>query len=231
MSFSARNDFRPMKKLPWHTILLFLFVSTVVLVTFLLWGESIDAWLQAAIERSGENRLLIAVLLYATLASDILLPIPSCLASTLCGMFLGLSLGFLTSFLAMSTSAALGYWIGLKSSKLATKIVGKEEMETLQLWQSRGGPFLLLALRPVPILAEASLVFAGLGRYPVRDAIIQVSLGNALVSAVYAVTGAYFAAKGDNSWLAFIVTILFSAIFMIAQKLVGRHLAKNAARA
>ena len=218
-----------MKKLPWRSILLFLFVSAVVLVTFLLWGESIDAWLKTAIERSNENRLLVAVILFATLASDILLPIPSSLASTLCGMFLGVTLGFLTSFLAMCTSAALGYWIGLKSSRLATKIVGKQEMETLQLWQSRGGPFLLLALRPVPILAEASLVFAGLGRYPVRDTIIQVAFGNALVSAVYAITGAYFATKTDNSWLAFVVTMVFSAIFMVIQKIASRKLTRKTA--
>lgn len=214
-----------MKRFPWHTALLFLFVTATVLVTFLLWGESIDAWFASAIDRSGENRPLIALILYATLASDILLPIPSNIAGTMCGMFLGLPLGFLTAFLAMSTSAALGYWIGLTSSRLATRIVGRDEMETLQLWQAKGGPFLLLALRPVPILSEASLVFAGLGRYPLRETIAQVALGNALVSGVYAVTGAYFATQTDISWLAFVFTIAFSAIFMVAQKIVARRMA------
>ena len=33
---------------PWRAIELFLFVSLVVLATFLLWGERIDAWTRGA---------------------------------------------------------------------------------------------------------------------------------------------------------------------------------------
>jgi len=94
---------------PWRAFALFLLVSGVVLGTFLLWGDAIDEWTKSAVARAGENRALVAWILFVVLSSDILLPVPSSLASTLCGLLLGPWLGFAVSFGAMSASGVLGY--------------------------------------------------------------------------------------------------------------------------
>ncbi len=200
---------------PWRAFALFLFVSALVLATFLLWGDMLDAWTKAAIDRAAGDRVLVALMLFLVLASDILLPIPSSLASTLCGLLLGPFLGFWVSFAAMSVSAAAGYALGRFASGWATRLIGDDDTAALQAFQRRCGPWALLALRPVPVLAETSAVFAGIGRYPFGHAALQLALGNAAVSLVYALVGAYFAQTEQASWLAFIAAMAVSGLFFL----------------
>lgn len=155
--------------IPWRAAVLFLLVSSAVLVTFAAWGDAIDAWTRATVEKAGGDRVLVAAVLFLVLASDILLPVPSSLASTSCGLFLGLWTGFAVSFAAMSASAAAGYALGRFCSDRAARLVGASDMAALRSFQRRFGPWLLLAMRPVPVLAEASAVFAGIGRMPVES--------------------------------------------------------------
>ncbi len=205
------------------TILLLVCVIALVLVTFILWGEAIDGWVVAQIEANGTHRLLVAGILFSVLALDIFLPVPSSLLSTMCGLYFGVTFGFFISFAAMTVSAIAGYVIGRFFSAKAERFVGKKEMEQLQRIQKKGGSWILLGLRPVPILAEASLVFAGMGRYSIRSTTVQVLSGNAAVSVIYAFVGA-FARGNDNSFiLAFAGTIIISGVFMLVGRLFGRR--------
>lgn len=200
---------------PWRAIALFLLVSAVVLATFILWGERIDAWTQEAVAKAADDRALVAAILFLVLASDILLPVPSSLASTACGLVLGLALGFAVSFLAMSASAAAGYVLGRFATGAATRIVGASEMAALREFQRRTGPWTLLALRPVPVLAEASAVFAGIGRLPVGSTTLQLALGNAAVSFVYVFIGAFSVDTDRGAWLAFLAAMAVSGLFFL----------------
>ncbi len=202
----------PTSGVPWRTVGLFLAVSAVILVTFVLWGDAIDAWVRAAVERTQDNRALVAGLLFAVLASDIFLPVPSSLMSTLCGMFLGAGLGLLVSTLAMSVCGLIGYLIGLFSERQVARLLGENDLAALRRLHDRMGIWLLLGLRPVPILAEASLIFAGLARTPPLKTAVLVTLGNAVVSAVYAFTGAWAAAGTENSNLAFLLCFAVCAL-------------------
>ena len=203
------------RQLPWRALALFLLISAVVLATFLLWGDRIDAWLREVVARAADDRALVAAILFLVLASDIFLPVPSSLASTTCGLVLGPWLGFAVSFLAMSASAASGYALGRFASGAAARIVGASDMAALREFQRRTGPWTLLALRPVPVLAEASAVFAGIGRLPVGPAALQLALGNAVVSLVYVLVGACFADAEQGSWLAFLAAMAVSGAFFL----------------
>ena len=203
------------RPLPWRAIALFLFVSAVVLATFFLWGERIDAWTQKVVEKAADDKTLVAVILFLVLASDIFLPVPSSIASTACGLVLGPVLGFAVSFLAMSASAASGYALGRFASGMAARIVGAADMAALREFQRRSGPWTLLALRPVPVLAESSAVFAGIGRLPVGPTALQLALGNAVVSLVYVFVGAFFADAERGSWIAFLAAMAVSGVFFL----------------
>ncbi len=196
---------------PWRTLILFLSVTTAILVSFFLWGDAIDAWVADTVLRTQDDRLIVASLLFAVLASDILLPIPSSLVSTLCGVFLGAWLGTLVSTLAMTVSCLFGYLLGRLCERHVARLIGQGDLEALTRLHDRMGIWLLLGLRPVPVLAEASLVFAGLARTPPFRTALLVTIGNGLVSAVYAVTGAWFSSDRDNSSLAFLVCFAFCA--------------------
>ncbi len=203
---------------PWRTLCLLLSVVAVILVTFFLWEEDIDAWLRNAIAHTEGNRLWIGAILYLVLSSDIFLPIPSCMASTLCGMLLGPGWGFLVSFLAMDTTCLIGYGIGRGSAPLARKCLGEGETELLTEIHRKGGGWLVLGLRPVPILAEASLIFAGLAKMPAGRAALFAAVGNAAVSAIYAFIGAFFRTQEEHTGLAFAVCALLSVLFWLTAK-------------
>jgi uncharacterized membrane protein YdjX (TVP38/TMEM64 family) len=202
-------------RLPWRVIALFAAVTSAIIVTFVLWGDPIDAGLRDAIARSGDDRPTIAAMLFAVLSSDIVLPVPSTLASTLCGALLGPGLGFAVSFAAMSASAAVGYETGARLSKAARRLVGENDLAFLRRLHARGGRWLLLALRPVPVLSEASALFAGLHGHPRRSAYLQFAVGNAAVSAVYVATGSFFAGKQGSASLAFLVCMGVTGLCML----------------
>lgn len=205
------------RRFPWRAFGLFILVSVVVLVTFLLWGDALDSWTRQAIDRTAENRVLVALVLFLILASDILLPIPSNVVSTLCGILLGSFWGFCVSFAAMSVSAAAGYLFGRFTSGWARRLIGEDDMASLLAFQKKCGPWALLALRPVPILAEASVVFAGIGRSPWGQTTLQLLLGNAVVSLVYVVIGAYCAETDNASLYAFLAVVGVSGLFMLVR--------------
>jgi uncharacterized membrane protein YdjX (TVP38/TMEM64 family) len=182
----------------------------VVLVPFFICGERVNVWIDGFVESSSGNLAVLAVVLFAVLASDILLPVPSCLLSAMCGMFFGPFLGFAISFAAMEVSAFAGYFIGRSVSSLAIKMAGEAsaKMEDVAV----RGPFALFLMRPVPVLAECSCVYAGLRRYPIGRSSLWLSFGNAIVSAVYAAIG--HRGRADDSFLpAFAAVVLLSGVF------------------
>lgn len=202
-------------KFPLRTAALFFAVAAAIIVSFVLWGDSIDSQFRAALDLVRSRPLAAAAILFATLASDVLLPIPSSFAATACGMFLHPAAGFAVAFFAMNASCAAGYAIGRLCRRRAARIVGPNEMQALEKLQSRCGPWLLLALRPVPVLAETSLVFAGMANLPVKTAVLQCALGNAVLSLVYVLAGACAAAGPLATILVFAATILLSALILL----------------
>ena len=205
----------------WKSIAIFVAIAALVIITFVLWGEQIESWFDRAIDSAQGNPIATAWILFAALSSDIVLPVPSSIASTLCGAALGFWKGFAVSFGAMSVSAAAGYALGYFCSGFAAKRIGKKETEYLAAFSEGRGRWLLLALRPVPVLAEASALFAGISRKPAASAAVELLIGNAVVSAVYSAAGAY--GKADGSMLpAFAGTMIFSGALMLAANYFGK---------
>ena len=189
-------------------------VCVVIIVPFILWEEPIEAFFQDFGALEGQARWLSAAILFGALALDIFLPVPSSLVSTLFGMLLGVGWGWLGSFLAMNVSAAIGYWLGARGSALARRALGEAESALLTDFFARRGPMALVALRAVPVLAEASCLFAGMARAPVGKSALALLLGNAAVSLMYALVGAW-GREVDAMLPAFGASLLFSGVLML----------------
>ena len=216
----ARRKYR--RAFPLRAFLLFLAVSAAVVVSFILWGDEINGWMNDAIASTDGNRFFVALVLFLVLASDIILPVPSSLASVSCGLFLGWKLGFAVSFAAMSVSSAVGYAIGRISSTAAEKLIGASDMASLSCFQQRFGAWTLLALRPVPVLAEASTVMSGVARQPITQVALQLALGNATVSLFYALAGAFFGNGEGTAWWAFLAAMVVTGLFFLAKAVASR---------
>jgi uncharacterized membrane protein YdjX (TVP38/TMEM64 family) len=114
----------------------------------------------------------------------------------------------------MTLSSTAGHLLGRYASDLAFRLIGKSEGERLKDFHARQGIWLLLALRPVPVLAEASVLFSGVTRQPFLPTLAVTSLGNAAVSLVYAAVGAW--GRTSDSFLpAFGVSVLVSGVFFM----------------
>ena len=206
-----------MKKIPYRTIALFLLVSALIIIPFCIWGAKIDQWAGAIIEEGRAHPFYTGSILSLLLASDVVLPVPSCLASAACGLTLGFVYGTAASFVGMTLSCLAGYALGRLCTPAAKKMLGEAESAQLQKFQERYGIWLVLALRPVPILAEASILFSGIARQPFAKTMAIASLGNLLVSGIYAAVGAWGEMR-ESTITAFVISALLSAIMMLATR-------------
>ncbi len=203
-----------MKPFPARTFVLLTLVLLVIIVPFCLYGTSVNAWTGRLIAQAETHRFTTGALLTLLLAVDILMPVPSSLVSTACGLALGFLGGTLASFLGMTVSSTAGYFIGRYASAPAETLIGKKEVALLDAFHARHGVWVLLALRPVPVLAEASVLFSGLSRQPLPQVLAVTTLGNLAVSAVYAAVGVW-GRLSDSFLLAFGVTILLAGMLIL----------------
>ena len=213
-----------LKRIP-KTVWLVLAVAAAILVPFCLFGEAIDAWFLRMMEAQESVRWVSASVLFGLLALDIILPVPSSLASTWCGMLMGLWGGFLLSFMAMNVSCVLGLLLGRWVTPWAKRQIGEKEDAALRAFFAKHGAIVLLALRAVPVLAEASVLFAGIVRQPWKRALSICLLGNAAVSMIYAWVGS--AGRASEAMLpAFAASMAVSGLFMLAAWLWNRTQSK-----
>jgi uncharacterized membrane protein YdjX (TVP38/TMEM64 family) len=193
-------------------------VLAIILVPFLLFGEKIETWTEGFLESASDQAGWIAVVLGALLASDVLVPVPSSLASTAAGFFLGFAAGALTSLTGMTISCILGYWLGARFGRpLANRLVGDHELTRLERLSQRVGNWVIVISRPVPMLAEASALLAGISGMSTYQFLLLSTLSNLGISVVYAAVGA-FSATTNSFLLAFAGSILVPLVAMTLMK-------------
>ena len=186
-------------------------VLALIVVPFVLFGEQIEAGTGAFLEDAEQRPWLNAAVLGGLLAADILLPVPSSIVSTGCGMVLGFLAGTLVSLAGMSISCAAGYALGRVARPAAERLLGPREAVRLEALRGRFGDWLIVLTRPVPVLAEGAVLFAGMGRMPPARFFALSTLANLGISAAYALIGA-----STRSFLvAFVAAVALSGLFML----------------
>jgi uncharacterized membrane protein YdjX (TVP38/TMEM64 family) len=192
-----------------------LILLALILVPFALFEESLTRWARELIAAPGPWS---GSTLAGLLALDILLPVPSSMVSTASGALLGFWGGLAASTLGMTAGCLLGYGAG-RGVRLGAvrRLVGEAEMERVRgIWE-RHGAWTLVILRAVPVMAEASVVFAGLAGMPVGRFLLITAVSNLCISAAYAAAGA-FALGAGSFFLAFAAAVLVPLIATLAAK-------------
>lgn len=162
----------------------------IILAPFFLFEKGLSEWvpyLTGPAHRSGT----IAVAVILLLAMDVLLPVPSSLVSTAAGAALGWLPGLAVSSAGMTLGSLIGYALGRKCGlPLVRRMVRDRDLEQVSARFRRGAGWALAAMRPVPVLAEASALFAGVSQVPLPAYIGVTTLANIGISAVYCAVGA-----------------------------------------
>lgn len=200
-----------------NSVLLVLLVLAVILIPFFLSHEYFDGWTQQILRTFEEHPLLTATLLGILLLSDILLPVPSSIVSTGAGFLFGFVNGSLISFIGMTLGCVLGYFLGKGSGKLMSWL-DENTKNSMESFFKRSGNWSVVIARPIPVLAEGSVFFAGISRMNFSSFMWSTSLANLGISMVYAAVGTY-AVSVNSVLLAFSGAIILPALAWIVEKI------------
>ena len=202
---------------PW--ILLSALLLTIILVPFFLFEDEMNAWIASRLQ-AGTPPVVTAAMIVCLLALDVFLPVPSSIVSTAAGAFLGFTAGVVASTAGMTLGCVLGYRCGRRFGlPLVLRFVGERDLIEVTAQFRRSAEWALATTRPVPVLAEASALVAGLSAVPFWKYMVITSLANAGISAVYCAVGAN-ALHSGSFLLAFLGAIALPGVAMLLSRII-----------
>ena len=190
----------------WLSLVCF---SGLVIASFLLFEQQIQDFLthlNLYQPSTPAQTLNLALLLVALLALDVVLPVPSSVVALLAVALFGSLGGYLVIFIGLCLGAGLGYALGAGYFRLLSGRLGLHQRQPGQLGY-RLGTLSLICLRGVPVLAETSVVAAGMQRYPLRAFLLITTLANAGLALAYTAIGTFLIEQN-----ALLVTVLASMV-------------------
>jgi uncharacterized membrane protein YdjX (TVP38/TMEM64 family) len=191
-----------------------LVILALILVPFVLFEETFNAAAERLIQRDTSGWYTTTAVA-ALLASDVFLPIPSSIVAAAAGVALGFVRGALAVWIGMSLSCALGYGFGAWAADAARRFIGEDGMDRAGRLAAHYGDYALVLCRPIPVLAEASVILAGIVRRPLGRFTSLTMWANAGVAMGYAAIGAY-SMRVDSFLLAFLGAIAVPGLAMLA---------------
>jgi membrane protein DedA with SNARE-associated domain len=108
----------------------------------------------------------------------------------------------------------IGNAFGARASTAERRFVGSEAIGRAEQFAARYGDYGLVLCRPVPVLAEASVILAGVVGAPRRRFFVLTSWSNLGIAMVYAAVGA-FAMEVESFLLAFAAALALPAVAML----------------
>jgi uncharacterized membrane protein YdjX (TVP38/TMEM64 family) len=166
-------------------------ILLVPIVPFLLFGATFEAWVERWSEQPSSGPMTAAIII-GLLATDILLPTPSSMISTLGGWQLGWLGGTLASWVGMTLGAVIGFVLARRWGRpLALWFSREDDLDRMQGLSQRFGPAVLIISRGVPVLAEASVLLMGIHQLSWRRFLPAVLLSNLGIAFAYSAFGKY----------------------------------------
>ena len=181
---------------PILTVAIALLVPIIPFVIFGAWMESnIIAWLEGSFV--SDQPLAVSAITTGLLAADILLPIPSSVVCTWTGRALGVVPGLLVNWIGLNLSCVVGYWLGRVFGKpIARRLANGSTIDRLQSVHNTTSTWALTICRAIPVLAEASVLLAGLQRLPSRQFYPPVVVANLGIAIAYSALGSFSTRHG-----------------------------------
>ena len=164
-------------------------VLAIPVVPFLVVGGSLERAIESRLDER-TSPAGVAVVVIGLLAGDVLLPVPSSVVSTFAGNRLGLFGGAAASWLGMMAGAIVAYLLARVFGRpLAAWLSDQQSLQRTEALSRRFGPAALVLARPVPVLAEASVLYLGAAGLSWRRFLLPVALSNLGIALAYALLG------------------------------------------
>ncbi len=171
----------PKQTLLWVSVI----IVTLVMLPFLLAGD----WFETAgdlLIAKNPGVYLLSLIIIAALTLDVLLPVPSSLVALGAGTLIGGVWGFAVLFTGFMAGAYFGYYLGRYPGRFAlARMTSPRTCAQVERYMDASSPLALFICRPVPILAETTVVLAGMGGLSVLKFTGLMLLSNGLVAGFY----------------------------------------------
>jgi 3-dehydroquinate synthase len=203
-----------------RAILFVLFVMTLVILPFVLFGEEyVMPLLQSRAQQTGA----LVLICVALLACDSVAPVPA----TIVIMFLAAKAGWLAGIAGGTIGLCLGVlaaaWLGRTAvGRLAPKFIPDAELQRLGGALQSRLVITLACLRSVPVLAETSIIAAAAMGIPVRRIFLATIIPNFIVAAIYSV------AADDSPTTAIVTFLATMVVSYVVWRIFGRAETKPA---
>ncbi len=191
---------------------IFLFLCVFTIAVFVLFEESGLSF--EGLLQNESSKTMLAFIILLILGFDVILPVPSSVVMISNGVLFGVLWGGLLSVAGGLISAALGYYIGAKSKRLAAKFTGPADEARAHAFLEKYGYAAIIASRPIPVLAESVAVISGTLNLRFGKVLLNSAIGLIPIAFVYSFTGAYSASL-DNAFWAFGLNIGVAALFWL----------------
>ncbi len=203
-------------------ILIFLVTTVIAIVPFLVLGEAfedqIKEWFQKEWSQGQRFWLIVGLL-----AVDIAIPIPSSAVSTYGGAILGFLPATFASWLGLMTGSLFGFSIArIAGPRIVRRLTKSEDLSSLVCLNDKLSLWTIVLTRPLPILAEATVLLMGSLKLSWGKLILPLSISNLIVAGSYSFVGAW-AVEGNVTPYVMLVAIVLPLLLTL---FVRRHLKK-----
>lgn len=181
-------------------LVLWAVLLAIPIVPFVILGE--DALSRFFPDASESGRGAGAGACFLLLVLDVFLPVPSSLVAILSGRILGPAGGFVLNWVGITLGHVVGFGLARRGGRpLAIRLLGEDGLARAGTEWGRGSTASLVLSRPLPVLAEAVAMYAGLSTIPLRRFALVVSIANLPHAAIYAFAGAGSVEAGGALWV------------------------------
>lgn len=191
-----------------------LVVFAAILVPFFVLGDQLQAAAEAFLAGAGDMAVALAAI--GLLAGDVLLPVPSSLVSLAAAGALGLWLGAGTIWVGMTLGCAIGWATGRGVLAPLDRAVAVAAT-TPQTW----GLWALILCRPIPVLAEMSVLVAAARGMPLGVLMLACGVANLPVALAYGYFGAAYLGEVPMGYLLAAVGVVCLAGLALRRRAAG----------
>lgn len=165
----------------------------------------------------GEAGVGAAVLSFALLAGDVVLPVPSSGVMFATGALFGPLGGAVLSLAGSEAAALLGFIIGRRGGALLERLVSPgQRVRAAAVLEQRGAVAIVLT-RPVPVIAETVAILAGAAGMSLRRLAVAAAIGSIPPAVAYSLAGAV-AERFGEAVVVFVGALLVSVVFWLADR-------------
>jgi uncharacterized membrane protein YdjX (TVP38/TMEM64 family) len=157
---------------------------------------------------------------FGLLVVDVVAPVPSSIIMLANGMLFGFVWGATLSVAGGLGAALVGYGIGTKGERVSKHLLGDEGLARANAYFQKYGMIAVIVSRPIPILAEAVTIIAGISRMPPRKFIPAALLGLFPPAIIYAIAGAYTVTVSSGLYVFLAVMVLAGTVWVVGRRVI-----------